>query len=118
MKRRDHRPLKPAVFHILLALARDERHGLGIADEIEEITGGAVRLGPGTLYRSLKQMAADGLIRESRVRNADVDPRRRYYTLTEPAATRSKRTRPGTIACHASRASAACFRPEPPWTPS
>ena len=83
MKKRDHRPLKPAVFHILLALARDERHGLGIADEIEEITGGAVRLGPGTLYRSLKQMAADGLIRESRVRNADVDPRRRYYTLTD-----------------------------------
>src|SRR5688500_13613492 len=83
MKKRDQRPLKPAVFHILLALARDERHGLGIADEIEEITGGAVRLGPGTLYRSLKQMAADGLIRESRVRNADVDPRRRYYTLTD-----------------------------------
>ena len=83
MKRPDQRPLKPAVFHILLALARDERHGLGIADEIEEITGGAVRLGPGTLYRSLKQMAANGLIRESRTRDADVDPRRRYYTLTE-----------------------------------
>jgi len=83
MKRRERRPLKPAVFHILLALAGEERHGLGIADEIERATGGAVRLGPGTLYRSLKQMAADGLIRELRVRDADVDPRRRYYALTD-----------------------------------
>ena len=83
MKRRERRPLKPAVFHILLALAAEERHGLGIADEIEDITGGAVRLGPGTLYRSLKAMAADGLIRESRARDADADPRRRYYALTE-----------------------------------
>ena len=83
MKKRDRRPLKPAVFHILLTLAGDDRHGLGIADEIEAITGGAVRLGPGTLYRSLKQMAADGLIRESRVRDTDVDPRRRYYALTD-----------------------------------
>ena len=83
MKRRERRPLKPAVFHILLALAGEERHGLGIADEIEEATGGVVRLGPGTLYRSLKQMAADGLIRELRVRDADVDPRRRYYALTD-----------------------------------
>jgi DNA-binding PadR family transcriptional regulator len=40
MKRRERRPLKPAVFHILLALAGEERHGLGIADEIEEATGG------------------------------------------------------------------------------
>ena len=83
MKRRERRPLKPAVFHILLALAGEERHGLGIADEIEQATGGAVRLGPGTLYRSLKQMAADGLIRELRVRDPDVDPRRRYYALTD-----------------------------------
>ena len=83
MSKRDRRPLKPAVFHILLTLAAEERHGLGIADEIEEITAGAVRLGPGTLYRSLKEMAKDGLIRESRARNADADPRRRYYALTE-----------------------------------
>ena len=83
MKRGERRPLKPAVFHILLALAGEERHGLGIADEVEQATGGAVRLGPGTLYRSLKQMAADGLIRELRVRDADVDPRRRYYALTD-----------------------------------
>jgi DNA-binding PadR family transcriptional regulator len=83
MKKQSHRPLKPAVFHILLALAEEQRHGLGIADEIEEITAGALQLGPGTLYRSLKQMTASGLIREVRAPGNDADPRRRYYSLTE-----------------------------------
>lgn len=76
-------PLKPAAFHILLALAGGERHGLGIADEVEAITDGAIQLGPATLYRTLKELAAAGLIREVRVRGADADPRRRYYSLTE-----------------------------------
>ena len=57
-------PLRPAVFHILLALARGELHGLGIAEAIDDATSGAVTLGPGTLYRSLKEMARDGLIGE------------------------------------------------------
>ncbi len=83
MTKRTHRPLKAAVFHILLALANEPRHGLGIADEVDAITGGAVRLGPGTLYRSLKEMAADGLIREARSRDGEIDPRRRYYALTD-----------------------------------
>jgi DNA-binding PadR family transcriptional regulator len=78
----DQPPLKPAAFHILLALAQEQRHGLGIADEIELITGGAIQLGPGTLYRSLKELTATGLIRDVRMRDADVDPRRRYYGLT------------------------------------
>ena len=76
-------PLKPAAFHILLALANGERHGLGIADEIESITTGAMQLGPGTLYRSLKELTASGLIREVRMRGAGVDPRRRHYGLTD-----------------------------------
>lgn len=83
MTRRSRRPLKQAVFHILLSLAVEQRHGLGIADEVESITGGAVRLGPGTLYRSLKEMAAEGLIRETKPPADDADPRRRYYALTE-----------------------------------
>jgi DNA-binding PadR family transcriptional regulator len=83
MKKRAHGPLKTAVFHILLALANEQRHGLGIAEEVEAITGGAVRLGPGTLYRSLKTMAAEGLIREIKPRENAVDPRRRYYALTD-----------------------------------
>jgi DNA-binding PadR family transcriptional regulator len=85
LKRADLPPaLKPAAFHILLALSAGPRHGLGIADEVEEITGGAVQLPPGTLYRSLKDLAATGLIREVRAPASDADPRRRYYAITEP----------------------------------
>ena len=73
---------RPAVFHILLALSRWPRHGLGIAQAIDEATGGAVTLGPGTLYRSLKEMTAAGLIEETAAPEGDDDPRRRYYTIT------------------------------------
>ena len=79
----DRSPLKQAAFHIMLALAGEERHGLGIADEVESITDGAVQLGPATLYRTLKELTTDGLIREVRMRGVDVDPRRRYYALTD-----------------------------------
>jgi DNA-binding PadR family transcriptional regulator len=79
--------LKPAVFHILLALAEGELHGLGIADWVEATTGGAVELGPGTLYRSLKEMAEAGLIREVAAADSDADPRRKYYALA-PAGRR------------------------------
>lgn len=74
--------LRPAVFHILLALADGRLHGLGIADRIETTTGGAVELGPGTLYRSLKELARRGLIRDADPPENDTDPRRRYYALT------------------------------------
>ncbi len=73
--------LRPAVFHILLALARRPLHGLGIADEVERATDGAVDLGPGTLYRSLKEMAEDGLIAQAPAPD-DADPRRKYYRIT------------------------------------
>jgi len=78
-------PLTPAVFHILLALADGERHGYGIMKEVETYTGGKLRLGPGTLYRSIKGLLAEGLIAESDERpdpSLD-DERRRYYRLTE-----------------------------------
>ena len=78
---RDRPPLKPAAFHILLALAAEPRHGLGIADEVESITAGAVQLGPATLYRTIKELASAELIRE--VRRRDGDPRRRCYALTD-----------------------------------
>jgi DNA-binding PadR family transcriptional regulator len=74
--------LKPPVFHILLALAEAELHGLGIADRVEATTGRSVELGPGTLYRSLKEMAQAGLIREAPAPAADADPRRKYYAIT------------------------------------
>ncbi len=82
---RDLLPLTPAVLHILLALADEERHGYGIMREVEERTGGETRLGPGTLYGSIKRMIGDGLIEESDERpdpSMD-DQRRRYYRITD-----------------------------------
>jgi DNA-binding PadR family transcriptional regulator len=78
-------PLTPAVLHILLALADEERHGYGIMKEVEGRTGGEVRLGPGTLYGSIKRMLADGLIEESDERPDPEldDQRRRYYRITD-----------------------------------
>ena len=82
---RDLLPLTPAVLHILLALAEEERHGYGIMREVEERTAGETRLGPGTLYGSIKRMLADGLIEESdqRPNPAIDDQRRRYYRITD-----------------------------------
>ncbi len=80
----DPLPLTPAVLHILLALSDRKRHGLGIMDEVEERTLGSVRLGPGTLYGTIKRMVASGLIEEAEGRPApeEDDTRRRYYALT------------------------------------
>jgi len=77
-------PLTPTVFHILLALADSERHGYGIMQEVSLRTGGAMHLGPGTLYGSIKRMLADGLIEPSGERPDPTldDERRRYYRLT------------------------------------
>jgi DNA-binding PadR family transcriptional regulator len=78
-------PLTPAMFHILLALADRERHGYHIMQEIEARTDGTVRIGPGTLYGSMKRMLADGLVEETGERPDPEmdDERRRYYRLTE-----------------------------------
>lgn len=77
-------PLTPAVLHIMLALLDGERHGYGIMQEIAQRTGGKMRMGPGTLYGSLKRMIEDGLIEESGERPDPAldDERRRYYRLT------------------------------------
>lgn len=78
-------PLTQPVFNILLALADGEKHGYGIMQEIDRNTGGRLRLGPGTLYGSIKRMLEDGWIEESDERPdpAHDDERRRYYRLTE-----------------------------------
>jgi DNA-binding PadR family transcriptional regulator len=78
-------PLKPSTFHILLALADEERHGYGIMQEIKRSTNGSVKMGPGTLYGTIKRLLADGLIAESEERAdpAVDDERRRYYGLTD-----------------------------------
>lgn len=77
-------PLTPAVFHIMLSLADGERHGYSILREIERYTSGALKLGPTTLYRSIRQMLAAGLIEEAEERPDPTldDERRRYYRLT------------------------------------
>jgi DNA-binding PadR family transcriptional regulator len=77
-------PLSAAAFHILLALAGGERHGYGIMQETARSSEGRVHLGPGTLYRSLKRLLADGLIEESAERPVPEldDERRHYYRLT------------------------------------
>ena len=70
-------PLPSAAFHILLALADEDRHGYGIMREVAELTSGKMRLGPGTLYGSIKTLLDAGLIAE-----LQSDDRRRYYRLT------------------------------------
>jgi DNA-binding PadR family transcriptional regulator len=77
-------PLTPAIAHILLAVADEDRHGYAIMQEVERMTDGAVRMGPGTLYGTIKRMMAAGLIEETDERpdpGAD-DERRRYYRGT------------------------------------
>ncbi len=78
-------PLTPAVFHILLALVEGEQHGYRIMQTVAEDSDGQFRMGPGTLYGTLKRMLSEGLIEESGERPDPAldDERRRYYRLTE-----------------------------------
>jgi DNA-binding PadR family transcriptional regulator len=77
-------PLPPATLHILMALADDDRHGYAIIQHVTERTDGAVRLGAGTLYRSIHRMLEQGLIEEidERPDPDEDDERRRYYRIT------------------------------------
>jgi DNA-binding PadR family transcriptional regulator len=77
-------PLTPAVFHVLLALADGERHGYAIMQEVLEHSDGRIKMGPGTLYGTIKRLIEAQLIEESDERpDADSDDeRRRYYRLT------------------------------------
>lgn len=80
----DDTPMPPAVFHILTVLAGGEQHGYGILRAVRERTGGRVKLGPGTLYRSIQRMLHVGLIEEltNRPDPDREDERRRYYRIT------------------------------------
>jgi DNA-binding PadR family transcriptional regulator len=72
------RPLRPIEFHVLLALAGEERHGYAILQEVAALTGGELQPEPGTLYRALHRMLKDGWVAESARRPAaDVDDERR-----------------------------------------
>jgi len=78
-------PLPAATFHILMALADEDRHGYAIIQDVAARTNGEIRLSAGTLYRSIQRMLEQGLIVETRDRPApqDDDERRRYYRITE-----------------------------------
>ena len=77
-------PVTPAIFQIMLALVDGDSHGYGIMQDVERITKGAARLGPGTLYRSIRRMLVEELIEELEIAlyNESDDDRRRYYRLT------------------------------------
>ena len=77
-------PLPTAALYILLALTEGEKHGYALMGDVERLSDGAVKVGAGTLYGSIKRMLADRLIQESDERPGPGldDQRRRYYRLT------------------------------------
>jgi len=75
----DAAPLRPLIFQILLLLNESELHGYGIMQVINERAGRNVILGPGTLYRTLKELRDEGFIEESPA----ADDRRRVYRLSD-----------------------------------
>ena len=81
---RDLLPLPAATFHMLMALAEDDRHGYGIIQDVAASTDGVLKLSAGTLYRSIQRMLEQGLIVETSERPApdQDDERRRYYRIT------------------------------------
>lgn len=90
-------PLSPPVYHVMLALGADTLHGYAIMRAFEDLTGGAERLLPGTLYATLARMVETGLIEEAAPTEESPDARRRYYHLTafgrRVAAAESERMR-------------------------
>ena len=90
------KPLPGASLYLVLALLEGEQHGYALMQRVAELSDGAWRMGPGTLYGTLNRLVADGLIEETRT-DADGDGRRRYYALTatgrEVAATETRRLR-------------------------
>src|SRR6188472_1075797 len=84
MKSSDRAPLPQSAIHVLIAIGPREMHGYAIMSEIDRITEGAVKVGPGTLYTSIKRLLASGLLEETHERRDPAldDQRRRYYRLT------------------------------------
>lgn len=80
--------LTTAGFQVLLALASGHSHGYAVMTFVDQLSGGRIRLGPGTLYRTLARLVADDLVTESGATDpsAPHDARRRYYELTPQGA--------------------------------
>lgn len=77
--------MREPTFHILVALAREDRHGYGIIQRVGEFTDGEVRLGPGTLYGALDRLTTEGLVAATRTETVG-GRERRYYRLTDAGA--------------------------------
>ena len=77
-------PLPPATFHILMAVADEDRHGYAIIQDVAARTGGELKLSAGTLYRSIQRLLEQGLLVETHERPDPEhdDERRRYYRIT------------------------------------
>ena len=68
-------PLAPAAFHILVALAEEDRHGYAIMEHVAKSTRGVVKLAAGTLYRTIQRLLEQGLIVETRQRPSPEEDR-------------------------------------------
>jgi DNA-binding PadR family transcriptional regulator len=79
MTRRTNNALPQVSFSILLALSLRARHGYELMQQVEADSNGLVKLGPGALYGTIKQLLDEGLIQEV----PSDDKRRRYYSLTD-----------------------------------
>jgi DNA-binding PadR family transcriptional regulator len=80
-----------ASFYVLLALSKGPSHGLGIAEDVAEFTSGEVLLGPGTLYRCLKDLAAEGAVQRATVADPPGVTHRKHYRLTASGAAELRR---------------------------
>ena len=82
---RDHLPLAPQAFEILLALGRRPRHGYGIIAEVRERTNGAILIGTSSLYAAIRRLRASGLIADcdDQADEQSAGPPRRYYRITQ-----------------------------------
>jgi len=106
-------PLPTATFHILMTVAEEDRHGYAIIRDVEDRTGGAVKLSAGTLYRSIQRMLEQGLLLETPERPApeEDDERRRYYRIT-PFGTAVARAEATRLASLLKLARASGFEPQ------
>ncbi len=83
-RRNEHQKSLPAAsLHVVLALLDGELHGYAVMQRVGELSDGAVKMGPGTLYGTLNRLVDDGLVVETTDRvDRDESERRRYYELS------------------------------------
>ena len=74
--------LKPREYYVLLALSEDTRHGLAIARDVQQLSDGAVRLWPATLYGTLDDLVQRGWIQQLNHHSADESAKKHFYSLT------------------------------------